>query len=650
MRNALLLLASALLLLLPPALVACGSSHSSAFTSEDGGNGDGSTGSSGGSSGGSEAGQPSNNHDGGNLVGDASGMCQNVCSADGKSVLSCVTGQPVQTCAAGTSCVDGQCVDACGAAALQKSTIGCDYYAVDPDVIQEGQGACFAVYIANTSPLPVTVTLENNNLTYDATAVSAIPQGDGKAITYAPLPNGQIPPGQIAIVFLTQAPNPIGYMAVTCPITPAINGTDSSTHGTGIGSAFHITTSQPVVAYDIFPYGGGDAAMTSATLLIPTSAWDTNYIAVNAFPQSQIAMSAGAMPSLDIVAMEDGTTVTMNPAVAVQPGNGVPGGQANTPQTYTLNKGQLLQFTQAEELTGSPIQSDKPIGVWGAASCLNIDVNTCCCDSAHQQLPPVKALGTEYTGVRYRNRQDEGGDTGDGGVGEGGGGGVPVPEEMPPWRLVGAVNGTQLTWEPSTPPGAPTTLGLGTIASFNASGPFVVKSQDAQHPFYMSAHMTGCETIFSATDCRGDAEFVDVVPSAQWLSSYTFFTDPTYPETDLVVVRHQVKGVFSDVNLDCAGNLTGWKPIDQADTYEYTRIDLVRHDFIQQGNCDNGRHVMTSTVPFGLTVWGWGSAETGGAYNLPEAPGFYTQAVSYAYPAGAYVAPINTVVVPPTPQ
>ena len=59
---------------------------------------------------------------------------------------------------------------------------------------------------------------------------------------------------------------------------------------------------------------------------------------------------------------------------------------------------------------------------------------------------------------------------------------------------------------------------------------------------------------------------------------------------------------------------------------------------------------MTSSQTFGLTVWGWGSAETGGAYNLPQAPGFFTQAVSYAYPAGASVAPINNVVVPTMAQ
>jgi hypothetical protein len=95
-----------------------------------------------------------------------------------------------------------------------------------------------------------------------------------------------------------------------------------------------------------------------------------------------------------------------------------------------------------------------------------------------------------------------------------------------------------LTWEPSTPPGAPTTLGVGQVAEFRAPGPFVVRSQDDDHPFYMSAHMTGCQSVSpDPFDCRGDPEFVNMIPSAQFLDSYTFFTDPTYPETNLVVVR-----------------------------------------------------------------------------------------------------------------
>ena len=99
-----------------------------------------------------------------------------------------------------------------------------------------------------------------------------------------------------------------------------------------------------------------------------------------------------------------------------------------------------------------------------------------------------------------------------------------------------------------------------------------------------------------------------------------------------MVVRAKGSSGFADVELDCAGKLSGWAPVDPADQYEYTRVDLVRHDFEGQGACNNGRHEIHSDSGFGLTVWGWDSY------------------VSYAYPSGASVQPINTVVIPPNPK
>jgi hypothetical protein len=224
-------------------------------------------------------------------------------------------------------------------------------------------------------------------------------------------------------------------------------------------------------------------------------------------------------------------------------------------------------------------------------------------------------------------------------------------QENPPWRMVGAVPGTVLTYDPAPPAGAPISLKTGQLVSFRSPGPFSVKSQDDKHPFYMSAHMTGCqETDPTETDCRGDPEFVNVIPPQQYLSSYVFFTDPTYPETNLVLIRTKSNGAFHDVMLDCAGVLTGWKPVGNGGAYEYTHTDLVRHNFAPQGMCDNGRHEIHSNGPFGLAVWGWGTAETGGVFGQPGLAGFYSQAVSYAYPAGASIQPINTVVVPPMQQ
>lgn len=537
------------------------------------------------------------------------------CSSDLRSVIDS-QGRVLEECPPDKGCANGGCVPACESAQVNKSTIGCSYFVAAPDIISVGTGACFAAFVANTWVTPVKLTVERGGTPLDVSAMARVPSGSGQSITYAPLVNGEIPPGQVAIVFLSR----FGANLTSCPagITPGYVAGPANVSGTGRGVAFNIKTTAPVVAYDIFPYGGGASAATSATLLIPTSAWGKNYVAVNAFRKS-VRVPEGN-PFLQIIGQEDGTEVELLPVAAVAGGGGVPASAVNTTAKYTLDKGQVLQIGQAAELTGSAIASNKPVGVNGGASCLSIDVNDEACDSAHQALPPVNALGSRYVAARYRNRYDG-------------------QEESPPWRLVGAVDGTVLSWEPAPPPGAPTTLKSGQVAEVKSPGGFVVKSQDYKHPFYLSAHMAGCGTFNNVLDCRGDPEFVNVIPPEQYLRSYVFFTDPTYPETNLVVVRAKTNGAFKDVELDCAGKLSGWQPIG-AD-FELTRVDLVRGNFQKQGSCDNGRHEMKSEAPFGLTVWGWGSAASGL---------FSSQAVSYAYPAGASVKPVNTVVVGTGPR
>jgi hypothetical protein len=515
----------------------------------------------------------------------------------------------------------------------QKTSSGCDYYAVMPDIMFDAAGGCFAAFVVNPWDKDVNVTVEYEGMSLDASTFGYIPSGSGPSMQYTPLAGGVIPAGQIAILFLNRfGLSPLG-LNTDCPagITPAITSFDAATHGTAIGAAFHISTTIPVVAYDIYPYGGGQSALTSATLLLPTSSWGDNYIAVTSFGDGAGFGTIGTFPVVSVVAHQDGTEVTVNPTKAIVAGTGVAGTAANTPATYLLDKGQVLQFAQAAALDGSVIKANVPVGVWGGKTTLGIQ--SCCDDSSHQQIPPIRALGSDYALVRYRNRYD----------------GV---EEAPPWRIIGAADGTTLTWQPSTPPGAPTALSLGQVVQFSAPGPYRVRSQDDQHPFYVAAHMTGAAEFDpeqngsgGTADGRGDAEFVNVIPPGEYLKRYVFFTDPTYPETNLVIVRKKGAGGFADVNLDCAGALGGWQPVGTSGDLEYTRFDLVRGNFEPQGGCDNGRREIASDEPFGLTVWGWGSAATGSQLN-----GFYTQYVSYAYPGGASVAPINDVEVPAVPK
>lgn len=558
-------------------------------------------------------------------TGCASGQVS--CSPDFGQVL--CDGNVVETCQPGEACANGGCVPACEAAQINKSTVGCDYYTVNPDVTFSA-GACFAAFIANTSATPVQITVERDGAVLDASTFARIPSGNGQALTYTPLPNGELPPGEIAILFLAQFGGEKIYTPA-CPagVNPAVSAVDAALHGTGIGSSFRIRTSAPVVAYDIFPYGGGRSAITSATLLLPTTAWDTNYIGVA--PYGTTVISPDFQSWLQIVAAEDNTQVTISPTYAIVGGNGVPGTGAGQPMTYTINRGQVLQFTQDQELSGSPIQADKPIGVFGGNRCMTIPNGASACDAGHQMIPPVRALGNEYVGVRHRDR-------------------AAGANESPPWRIVGAVDGTTLTYEPAAPPGAPATIGTGQVVEFSTSQPFVVRSQDTDHPFYMSAHMTGCSVLGNFSDCPGDPETVNVIPAEQYLNSYVFFTDPTYPETHLVFIRKRGQNGFADVDLDCAGVLGGWQPIDSAGMYEYTYFDLVSGNFEPQGGCDNGRREAVSDAPFTVTVWGWGTAVTGGDIADPSVPGFYSQFCSYAYPAGASVQAITDVVVPPIPE
>jgi hypothetical protein len=565
-------------------------------------------------------------------------------------------GVPVVQCSSLEQCVQrpngAQCVNPCLDSLGNDTSNGCEFYAVEMDTTPDVAGVCYAVFVVNEwktgEPAKIAVSLGGGALPVDQFA--RIPVGKGTAITYAPYdPARGLPANQVAILFLSRDPSatsdPVASdprLLSNCPsgVTPAVVG-DAALHGTGTGDAFRIQTNVPVVAYQMLPYGGGRARVTGSTLLLPTSAWGVNYVVADAYkaPLTTMIPQMRAGPTTVLVASQDRTTVTIKPTVDLLGGGGLDGAVAGAPASYALNRGQYLQFTQRDELTGTAVQSDRPVAVIGASTLMDLPLDVRRADSAEQMLPPVHALGSEYVAVRYRTRDSSG------------------AEESVPWRLVGVVDGTRLSYEPAAPPGAPSMLRAQELAEFGSPGPFVVRSQDADHPFYMASYMTG-GTPYQG---RGDPEFVNVVPPAQYLPHYTFFTDPTYPETNLVVVRVRdpSTGSFPDVNLDCAGLLRGWQAVGTGASYEFTRIDLSTGDFRSVGGCDNGVHVITASLPasdarpspvarIGVTIWGWGNEVTWPSDNTEtdETNPRFTRWVSYGYPAGANFAALTNVVLP----
>lgn len=538
---------------------------------------------------------------GGSATGGGGGMvCESTCSDDLQASVDC---HGVRTqCPAGQGCGPSGCIDACAAAAAAGSTVGCDFFAAPVPGQFQTVGSCYAVLVANTWNAPITLSVQRGAQALDVSSFARIPRDQAGTLTYQPLPvidgGVMLPEGEMAILFLAQddsGGSPPQYYT-PCPSTPALQE-PFQLAGTGFTSSFHISSSAPVVAYDMYPYGGADSHVTSTSLLIPTSAWGTNYVGVT--PTG--ALSPELSPYLQLYGQEDGTQVAVQAPVAIEGGVGVAGAAANQVVRYTLNRGQVLQLLQGQELAGTFIRSDKAIAVWGGHPCMQLPLGNAACDSGHQQFPAVPLLGNDYLAVRHKERN-------------------PGRNESALWRFVGAVDGTQLTFDP--PVGGPAMLGAGQTFTFTSPGPFRVTSQDASHIFFLAQMMTGGE---SNSDV-GDPEFVNLVPPQQYLKRYLFLTDPTYASTDLVFVRPLASdNTYHDVTLDCLGVVGNWFGIGGT-SFQYARVSWARG---ATSGCRNGVHQASSTAPFGLTVWGTDS---------------YT---SYGYPAGMSVRPINTVVVGP---
>jgi hypothetical protein len=549
------------------------------------------------------------------------------CTPDLRSVVGS-DGSIVQECPSDQGCADGECIPACDAAALSGGSIGCEFWAPDPPFFKNGHGLpqdgpCYAVFVANAWNRPARISVSRAGKTFDVTAFAKLPRGSLPNTQYEPLPATGLPPDEVAVLFLSHRPGTVNAeKSLECPVPPALLE-DAAVQGSGRGSAFHIISDTPLSAYDILPYGGALSFLPSATLLFPAASWGTNSIAVA--PRSDGLGAQWAM----VVAQEDGTKLRVAPQDTLPEGANLPPAPGGQVTEYTLDAGETIQWLDVAltgvEPSGAVFESDKPVGLWSGNTYLGVPSATSpqggFHDAAHQQIPHVKALGNEYVGGGVVTRLPSG-----------------EPESVP-YRLLGVVDGTVLSWDPAAPAGAPLTLAQGQIVDFETTELVAVRSQNDEHPFALTQHMPGTPSTGTIAGCGappseglkcglGDEDWINLVPAQQFLQRYVFFTDPTYATTNLVIVRSRATDGFEDVTIECLGVVDGWQPVGNGGKYEVSHVDLIRGNQPVK-NCATSRHVATSSGPFGVIVWGtdWAS--------------------SYGYPAGGNLASINEVVVPP---
>jgi len=143
-----------------------------------------------------------------------------------------------------------------------------------------------------------------------------------------------------------------------------------------------------------------------------------------------------------IISTEDDTVVRIRPTQDFAGRAPLPALRRGVTTSITLAAGQVAQYEVRGDAdpSGTIIVTDRPITVFAGNRFLRLQpMEAPSGDSTHQQRLPINARSSEYVGAPYETRRRDS-----------------MPESVP-YRLVGAVDGTTLVFDPPIS-GAPATL------------------------------------------------------------------------------------------------------------------------------------------------------------------------------------------------
>ena len=234
------------------------------------------------------------------------------------------------------------------------------------------------------------------------------------------------------------------------------------------------------------------------------------------------------------------------------------------------------QLQSTGDLTGSLIQADRPIAVYGGNRCANIPTQgTGFCDHVVEQITPVSTWGTEALTVPLATRVL--GDT---------------------FRILADQNGTLVKLEGASPESI--TLNAGQFAERNLMGSYRIS---ANAPILDAPELSnGSQWDDSTSD-----PFMMLIPSAvQFIKSYTFATPSTgFPTNFASIVAPTTDVAAGMVRLDGA-------PLSAA---VFTALPGTAFSAAQVA-ISVGTHSLSGSNPLGLYVYG------------------YAEFDSYGYPGG----------------
>ena len=349
---------------------------------------------------------------------------------------------------------------------------------------------------------------------------------------------------------------------ITVPTGAEIDSSDT----TVTGGALHVTAAAPVSAYGLNTY----PATTDGFLGLPTPILGTSYLT------QDYTGAGGALYA--VVGTQNGTVVTITPSATTGPYT------AGVPYTVNLNQGDVYQYIDDSgvDLAGSSITSNLPIATFAGNSCGDIPVGYSYCNVLTEEMTPTDTWGTDFLTEPFATRS---GDT---------------------FRVMASedntnvdINGTQVA-----------TLNAGKYYETILTSASTVT---ANNPVQLMQYSNG-ETYDNA---NADPFMVTIPPTEQFLNSYTVSAEPadadqsiTQNYLNIVAPTAEVGGITLDGSLLPASDFAAIA----GSSYSGAQVAV-----------DFGSHTISASLPFGLTVYGYGGYD------------------GYGYPGGFTLSPIATV-------
>lgn len=499
---------------------------------------------------------------------------------------------PSSTCPIGTECFDGQCEELCEISTKVSSYIGCEYWSIDLDNFQEALSEPHAIIITNhNDELFAEVELFEGR-----TDRRILQAADGQAF------DTTIPPGQ-ARIFLV----PVGY---------GHSGTRTFND-----QAIRVTSSIPVVAHQFNPLNNVDVYSNDGTVLLPTNSVGTEYWGLSWYNRSDNVQLRGYLTLVNSSTAPN--EVTVRPSAEVVAGPEIPTIDAGEERVFSLQPGESLNLVASgaeladatvmgclsdpegnpdsvdpcPDLTGTHIEAELPITVFGGHQCANVLLGIDRCDHIESVLLPVDAWGHNYVGSKFEPRAT---------------GSRPEPDI---WRVIAAEDDTRIQTDPPISGIHDTFLDAGQWKQFAAREDFEIIGDK---PIQLAQYMVGANWLGIPRLCNqgadafnptgiGDPAMAIAVPVDQFRDNYIVHTPADYIEDYLNVIVPIGEDVMLNGEPIPASN---WEVVGEMNRYEVATISV-----------EAGFHTLDADVPFGVVGYG------------------YDCHVSYAYPGGLDLEP-----------